>query len=145
MNQLNNLIRSLPARFFLFLLMGLLISSCKDDDPDIRQNFPFEVKMMPVPGKLALNETAELRISILTEGDFSGTEYTIRYFQFEGKGDLQYYSEPPYLPNDLYHLPKKDFRLYYTSRSNESHQFSIWISDNFGNERKIDLEFENQE
>jgi hypothetical protein len=126
-------------------MLGLLITSCQEDDPDIRQNFPFEVKVMPVPGELSLNETAEIRVSILTEGNFSGTQYAIRYFQFEGKGDLQYGGEPAYLPNDLYYLPKKDFRLYYTSKSEESHRFSIRISDNFGNENKIDFEFDHSD
>ncbi|MBF6643947.1 MULTISPECIES: TraQ conjugal transfer family protein [Chryseobacterium] len=142
MNQLNKLIRSLPIGYFLFLMMGLLIISCQEDDPDIQQNFPFEVRVMPIPGELGLNETAEIRVSILTKGNFSGTQYAIRYFQFEGKGDLQCGGEPAYLPNDLYYLLKKDFRLNYTSKSEESHRFSIWISDNFGNEKQIDFEFE---
>jgi len=61
----------------------------------------------------------------------------------EGAGQLQYYSDPPYLPNDEYPLKQKQFRLYYTSKASESHQFSIWIKDSFGNERRVDYEFDN--
>ena len=51
--------------------------------------------------------------------------------------------DAPYLPNDEYPLPQKQFRLYYTSESQESHAFSIWIMDSFDNEKKIDFEFDN--
>lgn len=98
---------------------------------------------MPVPSQIAENETVEIRISLLTSSDFAGTKYSIRYFQYEGSGELQYYSDPPYLPNDEYPLKQKQFRFYYTSKAPESHQFSIWIKDSFGNERRIDFEFDN--
>lgn len=110
---------------------------------EIEQNFPFEVQVMPVPSKIKENEAVEIRISLETASEFSGTKYSIRYFQYEGSGKLQHYSDPPYHPNDVYSLPQKQFRLYYTSESEESHKFSIWIKDSFGNEKKIDFEFDN--
>lgn len=117
--------------------------SCRDSDLEINQNFPFEVSLMPVPDKIKENETLEIRISLETESTYSGTIYRIRYFQYEGRGKLQHYNDPPYLPNDAYPLPQKKFRLYYTSESAEKHRFSIWIEDSFGNERRIDFEFDN--
>jgi len=145
MNQLIKRAKSSCLRYFILLFVGFFLISCQSDEMEIRQNFPFEVKMMPIPSQITNNQTVEMRLSIVTEGEYSETKYHIRYFQFEGKGTLQYGQEEPYLPNDLYPLKSKDFRLYYTSKSAESHQFSIWISDNFGNERQIDLEFEHQE
>jgi len=97
---------------------------------------------MPVPSKIKEGEIVEIRIILETAGNFSETKYSIRYFQFEGNGKLQRYSDEPYLPNDEYVLPEKQFRLYYTSQSSESHQFSIWIKDSFGNEKRIDFEFD---
>ena len=38
------------------------------------------------------------------EGDFSGTLYTIRYFQFEGEGSLKMDNGITFLPNDRYLL-----------------------------------------
>ncbi|TXF78871.1 DUF3872 domain-containing protein [Chryseobacterium sp.] len=130
-------------KYSLAILISLVFNSCQDNYLEIQQNFPFEVSVMPVPAKIQEDETVEIRISLLTASNFSGTTYSIRYFQYEGNGKLQHYNDSPYLPNDEYPLPDKVFRLYYTSASSESHQFTIWIKDNLGNERKVEFEFEN--
>src|SRR5690606_36914821 len=83
-------------------IVGLV--ACDKEDLDIRQNFPFEVSVMPVPKDIANGQTVEIRITIEPAGSFAETEYFIRYFQFEGEGALQYDDEPAYLPNDLYPL-----------------------------------------
>lgn len=122
-----------------------LVSCNKDDELEIQNNFPFEVKVMPVPTEVANGQTVEIRITIVRTGNYSNTQYFLRYFQFEGQGSLQYYDEPPYLPNDLYQLPTEQFRLYYTSASSVSQSFDIWISDNFGNEQQVSFQFNNAE
>ena len=126
----------------IILLLNFIFHSCQGNDLEIQQNFPFEVQIMPVPSKIAENETVEIRISIITPSNFNGTTYSIRYFQYEGAGQLQYYKDPSYLPNDEYQLKEKQFRLYYTSKASESHYFCIWIKDSFGNERKVDFKFD---
>lgn len=144
---MNNIIKYKFSNLFKCLLVIFFIStilnSCQDNDLEIEQNFPFEVQVMPVPSKIKENETVEIRISLETASNFSETKYSIRYFQYEGGGKLQHYSDSPYYPNDAYPLPQKQFRLYYTSESVESHKFSIWIKDSFGNEKKIDFELDN--
>ena len=142
-NLINNQFLTLFKYSMLILLIGFVSTSCQTNDLEIQQDFPFEVQIMPVPSDIAENETIEIRLSLLTSSNFNGTTYSIRYFQYEGSGQLQYYSDPPYLPNDEYPLKLKQFRLYYTSKASESHQFSIWIKDSFGNERKVDFEFDN--
>lgn len=137
--KFSNLFKCLLVIFFI----GTILNSCQDNDLEIEQNFPFEVQVMPVPSKIKENETVEIRISLETVSNFSETKYSIRYFQYEGNGKLQHYSDLPYLPNDEHPLPQKQFRLYYTAESVESHKFSIWIKDSFGNEKKIDFEFDN--
>ena len=124
-------------------LLAMVLRSCQNRDVEIQQDFPFEIEIRPVPAKIAEGETIEIRIAILTSTTFSGTRYSIRYFQYEGAGQLQYYNYSPYLPNDEYPLDQKQFRLYYTSKSSESHQFSIWIKDSFGNKKRVDFEFDN--
>lgn len=121
----------------------LVFSSCNSDDLEIKNDFPFEVNLMPVPTEISNGQTVEIRMKITSEGNYQNTKYYIRYFQFEGVGDLRYFDNPPFLPNDLYELASEEFRLYYTSLSDESTEFSIWISDNFGNERKLDFQFNN--
>ena len=128
----------------MYVLLAILISSvssCGKDELEIQNDFPFEVKVMPVPKEIANGNTVEIRLTIQPIGNYSSTQYYLRYFQFDGQGTLQYYHEPPYLPNDLYSLQEKQFRLYYTSNSAVSQSFDVWISDNFGNERQLSFEF----
>jgi hypothetical protein len=133
----------LPMYVFLAILTAsvTLVSCSKDDELEIQNDFPFEVKVMPVPKDIANGQTVEIRITIQRTGNYNNTQYFLRYFQFDGQGTLQYYDEPPYLPNDQYQLPTEQFRLYYTSTSAVSQSFDVWISDNFGNEKQISFQF----
>lgn len=128
----------------MYVLLAILISSntsCSNDELEIQNNFPFEVKVMPIPKEIANGNTTEIRLMIEPTGNYSNTQYFIRYFQFDGQGSLRNNDEPPYLPNDLYPLLAKQFRLYYTSNSIVSQSFDVWISDNFGNEKQLSFEF----
>jgi len=102
-----------------------LVSCSKDDELEIQNDFPFEVKVMPVPKNITKGQTVEILITIQRIGNYTGTQYALRYFQFDGQGSLKYYDEPPYLPNDLYPLPAEQFRLYYTSTSAVSQSFAV--------------------
>nr|WP_298006422.1 DUF3872 domain-containing protein [uncultured Flavobacterium sp.] len=120
-----------------------LVSCSKDDELEIQNDFPFEVNVMPIPKDVANGQTIEIRITIQRTGNYSNTQYYLRYFQFDGKGTLRYYDDAPYLPNDLYSLPTEQFRLYYTSNSIVSQAFNVWISDSFGNEKQLSFQFNN--
>ncbi|MDM1039036.1 DUF3872 domain-containing protein [Myroides odoratimimus] len=135
----------LPLYVFLAILTAsfTLVSCSKDDELEIQNNFPFEVNVMPVPKDVANGQTVEIRITIKRTSNYNNTQYFLRYFQFDGQGTLQYYNEPPYLPNDLYSLPTEQFRLYYSSTSTVSQSFNVWISDSFGNEKQINFQFNN--
>ncbi|MGX9987171.1 TraQ conjugal transfer family protein [Soonwooa purpurea] len=111
----------------VLLLIEYSLSSCTNHELGIEQNFPFEVSVMPIPSGIANGQTVEIRIKILPQGKYKENKYYLRYFQFEGKGSLKYYNDQPYLPNDLYEIPQNDFRLYYTSQSDESESFDVWI------------------
>ena len=79
------------AGWLVLWCMGLLamaVSSC-DSELDVQQQYPFTVETMPVPKQLANGETAEIRCEVKSEGDFDGTVYTIRYFQYDGTGSLK--------------------------------------------------------
>ena len=118
-----------------------LVSCGKDQELEIQNDFPFEVNVMPIPKEIANGQTVEMRFTIQRSGNYSNTKYFLRYFQFDGEGILTYYEEEPYLPNDLYQIPKEEFRLYYTSASTISQSFDVWISDNFGNEKQLSFKF----
>lgn len=128
----------------MYVLLAILtssVTSCSKGELEIQNDFPFELKVMPVPKEIANGNTVEIRITIQPTGNYNNTQYYLRYFQFDGQGTLQYYEEPPYLPNDLYPLQAKQFKLYYTSNSTVSQSFDVWISDNFGNEKQLNFEF----
>lgn len=139
--------RQLQAIFMLFpmLVCAVVLSSCEKEELEIKQNYPFEVQVMPVPKEVVNGQTVEIRVTIERSGNFSDTQYFIRYFQFDGTGILRYHDEPPYLPNDLYLLPQIQFRLYYTSQSTISQSVDVWISDNFGNEKQISFQFNSRD
>ena len=118
---------------------AFIFASC-DDDMDIQQSYPFTVETMPVPNKVAKGETVEIRCELKAEGRYSGTLYTIRYFQFEGQGSLKMDNGITFLPNDRYLLENEKFRLYYTAAGDEAHNFIVVVEDNFGN--SFELEFE---
>lgn len=129
----------------LFTTSSVVVQCSDGSDLEVQQNFPFEVNVMPFPKEISNSETVEIRIKLLKTGSYLHSKYFIRYFQFEGEGTLKYYDEPIYKPNDLYELPKDEFRLYYTSKSMVSQSFDVWISDSFDNERKISFQFNNKD
>ncbi|MGV4528983.1 DUF3872 domain-containing protein [Ornithobacterium rhinotracheale] len=120
------------------ILLGL--TAC-EDRLDIQTNFPFEVKTMPVPKDIQQGQTVEIRCQIVSEQKYKDETYTLRYFQFEGDGTLQFANQEPFLPNDTYLIPNRTFRLYYTSQSNDTQSFEVWIADSKGKEQKLSFEF----
>lgn len=141
-------IRVTPARFFGFwaILFALVftLTSC-DDDLDVQQSYPFTVDVMPYPDKIANGETVELRMAIVPEGNYSNTLYTIRYFQYEGKGVLKLVDGPTLVNNDRVLLESKQFRLNYTARSTGSHELLVTIEDNYGTKWEQTFEFNNSD
>ena len=125
------------------MLCVSLFTSCKKE-LDVQQNFPFEVKVLPIPKQLPLGATAELRLEILPTQVYRENAYSLRYFSFEGKGDLRFEKGTPFIPNDSYPITHKVFRLYYTAHSIGSHAFTLWLTDSFGNEKKIECSLQVQ-
>ena len=125
----------------VLLVAGFCLSAC-DSKLDIQQAYEFDIRTMPVRKDIKQNETVEIRCSLIETGSFDDNRYTIRYFQSEGYGELQLGKDGDvFLPNDRYPLPDKEFRLYYTSRSDDSQQFEVVVKDSFGNEKKLEFQF----
>lgn len=118
--------------------------SC-DDDVDIQQVYPFSVETMPVPSRIVKGETIEIRCELKREGRYNEARYTIRMFQFEGKGRLTMDDGTVFLPNDRYPLTKEVFRLYYTSESVDAQSISVWIEDDAMQSQRLDFQFNNEQ
>ncbi|UKB78598.1 DUF3872 domain-containing protein [Chryseobacterium sp. MEBOG07] len=133
--RLHSLLTILPILFIL-----LTLASC-DKELDVKTDFPFELKVMPVPKSITKGETVTIRCTLKPQGNYKGTEYYIRYFQFDGRGKLQLGNNKPLKPNDSYSLTEQQFRLYYVSESNVTQAFDVWISNNHGHEQKVSFQF----
>ena len=128
------------------VIVCVCISSCQKEDLDIQQAYPFTVDVMPYRDKIAVGETVELRMAIKAEGNYDKTAYTIRYFQYEGDGSLSLDGTTILTDNDRFLLPDKEFRLYYTSNSPDSHKFLVTVEDNQGSAPwEQTFEFNNEE
>ena len=127
----------------VIFLVGTALISCQKELA-IEQNFPFEVKLLPIPKQLPLGGTAELRLEILPTQVYTENAYSLRYFSFEGNGSLRLEKGTPLVPNDSYPIPQKVFRLYYTAHSLGSNAFTLWLTDRFGNEKKIEYSLQVQ-
>lgn len=123
------------------LAAAFCLVSC-DSDLDIQQEYPFTVEAMPVADEIAAGNTVEIRLEIVPEGDFSGTVYTLRYFQPEGKGRLEMEDGTVLKPNDRYLLGEKRFRLYYTSESADGAQtIDLYFENNWGSLQQLTFDF----
>ncbi len=123
------------TRIFQYIIYTILIAciACAcSSDLDIRQSYEFQVTHLPVPKKLKVGETAEIRCQLIRSGEFESTKYHFRYFQPDGIGELRMDDGTIFLPNDTYDLDRKEFRMYYTSHSEEQHVIDIYFFDSFG-------------
>lgn len=64
------------------MLCVSLFTSCKKE-LDVQQNFPFEVKLLPIPKQLPLGGTAELRLEIHPTKVYAENAYALRYFSID--------------------------------------------------------------
>lgn len=126
-------------------LAGVLLLTACNNVLDVTQAFPFVVETMPVPEEIRHGETVEIRCTLKSVGDFEGTAYTMRYFQYDGDGLLRMGMDgEPLIPNDRYPVEKGDFRLYYTSKSTERQSLEIVFEDNHGQSQALELNFNNK-
>lgn len=120
----------------------LFFGSC-DDKLEIQQAYPFIIETMPVPKKLKVGETAEIRCQLKRDGRYLPTTYQIRFFQPDGKGELKMDNGTLFLPNDFYPLEKETFRLYYTSASTDQQTIDVYVEDSFGQLVQLTFSFNN--
>ena len=126
-----------------YVIAAILFVGACNDDVDIQQSYPFSIETMPVPKKLKVGETAEIRCQLHRDGRFEETKYFIRYFQPDGKGELKMDNDTLFLPNDFYPLEKETFRLYYTSESTDQQIIDVYVEDSFGQLVELTFSFNN--
>ena len=132
------------ASYILYtLLLAAIVCACSDR-LDITQNYAFDLFIMPYPKKIIQGETVEIRCQIMKEGDYTGTNFFIRYFQMDGKGELRLDDGRVLTPNDLFSLKNDVFRLYYTSHCTDQQNLDVYIENNFGQVVQKSFSFSNE-
>jgi hypothetical protein len=118
--------------YFLYaMLLAGIVCAC-NDGLDITQKYAFDLQYMPYVKRIMEGETIEIRCKIVREGEYEDTEFYIRYFQPDGKGELRLDDGRLLTPNDSFRLKKEAFRLYYTSRCADQQTVDVYIEDSFG-------------
>lgn len=130
-------------RIIYIALIACMMCNC-NDSIDIQQSYDFKVTHLPVPKRLKMGETAEIRCQIEREGEYTETYYSLRYFQPDGKGELKLDDGIVFLLNDLYRLSNETFRLYYTSQSEDQQVIDIYFFDNLGKSYTLSFAFNNE-
>lgn len=131
------------ASYIIYTILIACIACACSDDIDIRQSYEFKVTHLPVPKKLKVGETAEIRCMLERLGRYDNAKYYLRYFQPDGKGELRMDDGTIFLPNDTYELTKETFRLYYTSKSEDQQVIDIYFLDNYQNTYQLSFSFNN--
>ena len=67
-----------------YIVAALVLVTACNDSLDIQQAYPFSIETLPVPKKLKVGETAEIRCQLVRGGYYQPTTYQIRYFQPDG-------------------------------------------------------------
>ena len=109
----------------------LMFVACSED-LDVKQAYTFDLETMPVQKKITAGETAEIRCTLVREGEYKEVKFTIRYFQPDGSGELRMDDGMLFAPNDRYPLDRTEFRLYYTSQGTDQQTIDVYIEDSFG-------------
>lgn len=125
------------------LAVIMLLACACSDDMDIHKVYAFDLVTMPVQKKIVQGEVAEIRCQIVKEGNYQETQFYIRYFQPDGKGELRLDDGRVLLPNDLYPLEKETFRMYYTSYCTDQQVIDVYIQDNHGQMVQKTFSFQN--
>lgn len=134
--------RKITSYLIYTILIACIACACSSDI-DIKQSYEFQVTHLPVPKRLKVGETAEIRCQLIRSGEYENTKYYLRYFQPDGKGELKMDDGTKFLVNDTYDLEKEEFRLYYTSNSDDQQVIDIYFFDNFGNQFELSFSFNN--
>ncbi len=129
----------------ILILFSMFFSSC-NRALDVQQVYPFKVQRMPIPKDIKKGETVEIRCHLSAEGEYAKTAYRMRYFQYDGEGTLHLLSpkSEALKMNDYYAVPYGDFRLYYTSHTEEQQMLEIVFEDNQQQEQIMEINFKNK-
>ena len=122
---------------------GFTNEKAPEEEPAEPIDYSFTFKSLPVPSRILLNDTIEIKCTLIKADERNDTDYSIRYFQPNGKGVLLLENGASLQPNELYPLDSKEFNLYYVSDSEERQTIDVYITDSRGQTIQRSFSFEN--
>ena len=125
------------------LALAVFCLSACNHELDIQTAYPFKLETMHIPGRVAKGQTVEIRCTLVRQGRFADTRYTIRYFQYDGAGVLRMDDGTVLKTNDRYPLTREIFRLYYTSATTDVQKLTITVESSDGQAQELELSFNN--
>lgn len=131
----------IKAGGWLLALISLFIASCSEG-PRIIRDFGFTLQVLPCREKVEGLEKQTLGFIISSPGNWSGAQYSLRWFTESDAGALLTESGLELMQNTLYSLPQMRFTLVYVPLRTGRHTFTVWISDVFGGEIPTDFSME---
>ena len=114
-----------------------------EGEPDKPIDYSFTFTSLPVSSQILLNDTIEIKWSLIKADGRNDADYSIRYFQPNGKGTLLLEDGVMLQPNELYPLDSKEFKLFYVSGSEERQTIDVYITDSRGQTVQKSYSFEN--
>jgi len=133
----------------IMLTLLCLLGSC-DDKLEVQQAYDFSLTSWYLQKTISPDETVEIRLTLSRSGDYEEASYNIGYIQMEGSGEV-YDKKNVYLVNremqpldSIAELNSDDpchqvFTLFYHNRSNKNVEIKFVVTDNFGQERDLDI------
>lgn len=130
---------------YLILLLSIIgiLCSCSSE-LDIKQDYSFSVKTLPLPKRVEAGETVALEFTLVRERIYKEASYSFRYFQLDGKGVLTDDTGEKLVMNRLYRIKSDEFALLYQSTCSEAQQLDFVFMDNFGQEVEYSVTFQNE-
>lgn len=120
----------------------VLVTAC-NDNLDIQQAYPFSIETLPVPKRLKVGETAEIRCRLVRGGYYQPTTYQIRYFQPDGKGSWKWITARCSCPTTFTRWRKKRSGSTTPRHRPTQQTIDIYIIDSFGQMQQLTLSFNN--
>lgn len=126
----------------LFLLLPLAVLFSCSDNLDIKKDYDFIIKTLPINKKIKKGQTVPLEFTIIRDKVYNNTTYSFRYFQSDGKGILTNDAGTPFAVNRFYPLDDEFFKLLYRSECNETQTLDFVFVDSFGKEVQYSISFQ---
>lgn len=135
----------------IMLTLLCLLGSC-DDKLEVQQAYDFSLTSWYLQSTISPDETVEIRLTLNRSGNYEEARYQIGYIQIEGSGEVYDKKNTPLVNREMQPLDsiaeldgsdpcRQVFTLFYRNRSSKNAEIKFVVTDNFHQERELDISF----